>query len=101
MMKLAYIATLVSQYHCCVLRFFLCSMMKLLIYFVIIIVEVSFKILNVIDCNTEILITHFIHTIIPCTVQFYFFIFMHRLLSYPNFNARNMQRNSQMAAILK
>ena len=76
-------------------------MMKLLIYFVIIIVKVCFKIWNVIDCNTYILITHFIHTIIPCIVQLISYIFMHRLLSYYDFNASNMQRNSQMAVILK
>ena len=76
-------------------------MMKLLIYFVIIIVEVCFKILNVIDCKTEILIKHFIHTIIPRTVQIIVYVFIHWLSNYPNFNAGNMQCNSQMAAILK
>ena len=75
--------------------------MKLLIYFVIIIVKVCFKIWNVINSNTLILIAHFIHTIIPCTVQLISYIFLHQLSSYYNFNASNMQRNSQMAAIFK
>ena len=43
--KRTYMAILVPQDHCCVFYdFFICSMMKLLIYFVIIIVEVCFKI---------------------------------------------------------
>ena len=46
-------------------------------------------------------ITHFIRTIIPCAVQLISYIFMGQLSSYPTFNATNMQRNSQLAAILQ
>ena len=45
--------------------------------------------------------SHCLHTIIPCTMQLISYFFIHRLSSYPNFNGSNMQRNSQLAAIIK
>ena len=58
-----------------------------------------------IDSNTEIvIITYFIHAIIPYTYVLYnsFQIFSCiGLRKYPNFNACNMQSNSRLAVVIK